>query len=54
MEGFAVARACAAAGVECRMVKVVSDTASDDAAGTWKAEADRTARLIAQAVSDHL
>jgi nucleoside phosphorylase len=54
MEGFAVARACAAAGVECRMVKVVSDTASDDAAGTWKAEADRTARLIAQAVEDHL
>jgi len=54
MEGFAVARACAAAGVECRMVKVVSDTASQDAARSWKAEADRTARLIAEVVGEHL
>ena len=53
MEGFAVARACAAAGVVCRMVKVVSDTASDDAARSWKAEADRTARLIAAVVTEH-
>lgn len=53
MEGFAVARACADAGVVCRMVKVVSDTASDDAARSWKAEADRTARLIAAVVSEH-
>ncbi len=50
MEGFAVARACAAAGVPCRMVKVVSDSASEDAARSWKVEADRTARLIAEAV----
>jgi nucleoside phosphorylase len=54
MEGFAVARSCQAAGVECRMVKVVSDTASEDAARSWKAEADRTARLIAQVVDQHL
>lgn len=54
MEGFAVARACAAAGVECRMVKVVSDTASEDAARSWKAEADRTARLIAEVVDELL
>ena len=54
MEGFAVARACAAAGVECRMVKVVSDSASDDAARSWKAEADRTARLIAEVVAEHV
>ncbi|HAS10306.1 MAG TPA: nucleoside phosphorylase, partial [Acidimicrobiaceae bacterium] len=54
MEGFAVARACAAADVECRMVKVVSDTASEDAARSWKAEADRTARLIAEVVAEHL
>ena len=54
MEGFAIARACAAAGVECRMVKVVSDSASDDAARSWTAEADRTARLIAEVVAEHL
>lgn len=53
MEGFAVARACAAANVACRMVKVVSDSASDDAARSWKAEADRTARLIAEVVAEH-
>jgi adenosylhomocysteine nucleosidase len=54
MEGFAVARACQTAGVECRMVKVVSDTASEDAARSWRAEADRTARLIAEVVDQHL
>jgi adenosylhomocysteine nucleosidase len=53
MEGFAVARACAAAGVECRMVKVVSDSASDDAARSWKSEADRAARLVAAVVAEH-
>jgi adenosylhomocysteine nucleosidase len=54
MEGFAVAKACEAAGVPCRMVKVVSDTASDDAADSWKAQADRTARLIAEVVAEHV
>lgn len=54
MEGFAVARACAAAEVPCRMVKVVSDTAADDAARSWKDEADRTARLIAEVVAASL
>jgi adenosylhomocysteine nucleosidase len=54
MEGFAVARACADAGVPCRMVKVVSDSAEVDAARSWKDEADRTARLIAEAVAAHL
>ena len=54
MEGFAVARACQMAGVPCRMVKVVSDTASEDAATSWKAEADRTARLIAAAAAEQL
>ncbi len=52
MEGYAVARACEAAGVPCELVKVVSDTASDGAARTWQEEADRTARLIAEVVRD--
>lgn len=54
MEGFAVARACRDAGVECRMVKVVSDDASGDAARSWQDEADRTAQLIAAAVTEHV
>lgn len=54
MEGFAVARACQLAGVPCRMVKVVSDRASEDAATSWQAEADRTARLIAAAAAEQL
>ena len=54
MEGFAVARACQVAGVPCRMVKVVSDTASEGAAETWQEHADRTARLIAAAVAEQL
>jgi len=54
MEGFAVARACQLDRVPCRMVKVVSDTASEGAARSWKEQADRTARQIAAAVRDQL
>ena len=54
MEGFAVARACQVAGVPCRMVKVVSDTASEEAARSWVDAADLTARQIAAAVAQHL
>ena len=54
MEGFAVARACQLAGVPCRMVKVVSDPASGDAARTWHEQADRTAREIAAVVREQL
>jgi adenosylhomocysteine nucleosidase len=54
MEGYAVARACEASGVPCQMLKVVSDTASHDAARSWVEEADRHARAIAAAVADHL
>lgn len=54
MEGYAVARACAAAGVPCRMVKVVSDSASADAARSWQEQADRTAREVAAVVAQHL
>jgi adenosylhomocysteine nucleosidase len=51
MEGFAVARACVAAGVPVDLVKVVSDSASEGAADDWLAQADRTARLIAEVVA---
>ena len=54
MEGYAVARACQAAGVPCEMVKVVSDTASDDAPTSWQEQADRTARVIAEVVATRL
>jgi len=40
--------------VPCELVKVVSDTASEDAAASWKEQADRTARLIAEVVRDRL
>ena len=54
MEGFAVARACQQFEIPCRMVKVVSDTASEDAAATWQEQADLTAREIAAVVEQHL
>jgi len=54
MEGYAIARACEAAGVSLEMVKVVSDTASDDAASSWQEQADRTARIIAEVVAERL
>lgn len=54
MEGFAIARACASLGVPCRMIKVVSDTASVDAALSWQETADLTAREIAAVVTEHL
>ncbi|MCQ4119211.1 nucleosidase [Rhodococcus tibetensis] len=47
MEGFAVAYACARAGVRCRLVKHVSDTA-DDSALDWPARIDASARGLAQ------
>jgi adenosylhomocysteine nucleosidase len=50
MEGFAVARACAAFGVPCEIVKVVSDDASDEAGTTWLEAADAFARVIAEIV----
>lgn len=51
MEGYAVAKACAVAGVPCQMVKVVSDTASEGAGETWVEQVDATARIIADVVS---
>jgi adenosylhomocysteine nucleosidase len=54
MEGYAVARACAAAGVPCTMVKVVSDEATTGALRSWQEAIDRSARLVADAVRQHL
>ena len=54
MEGYAIARACAAASVPCELVKVVSDTASEGAARSWKEQADVTARTIAEVVAARL
>jgi adenosylhomocysteine nucleosidase len=54
MEGYAVARACQAAGVPCDLVKVVSDTASEGAARSWQDQMDAIARQITDAVAQHL
>ena len=54
MEGYAIARACERAGVECRMVKVVSDAADAGAGLTWQEQADRTAAEIAAVVATQL
>ena len=54
MEGYAVAVACAAAGVPCELLKVVSDTADETAGHTWAEQADGLARVIAEVVGDEL
>lgn len=54
MEGYAVARACAAFGVPCTMLKVVSDEASTGAVRSWVETIDESARMIAEAVRAHL
>jgi adenosylhomocysteine nucleosidase len=54
MEGFAVARACEAAGVPCTMIKVVSDDASAGAAKAWVDQVAVTARTIADIVTAEL
>jgi nucleoside phosphorylase len=54
MEGYAVARACAAFDVPCTMLKVVSDEASSGAVRSWIDTIDESARRIAEAVRDEL
>jgi adenosylhomocysteine nucleosidase len=54
MEGFAVARACEAAGVPCTLLKVVSDDASSEAARTWAEQVEVTAHVIAAVVAEEL
>lgn len=53
MEGYAVARACQAAGVPVDLVKVVSDTASEGAGEAWVDRVEHTARLIAEVVAGY-
>jgi adenosylhomocysteine nucleosidase len=54
MEGFAVAHACAAAGVPCEIVKVVSDDAGEAAGSTWLEQVDALARTIAELVAQEI
>jgi nucleoside phosphorylase len=54
MEGYAVARACATAGVPCELVKVVSDSADEAAGHSWVERMDAFARTIAEVVADRL
>ena len=54
MEGYAVARACAAFDVPCTMLKVVSDEASAGAVRAWVDTIDESARRIAEAVRGEL
>ena len=54
MEGYAVARACAAAGVPCSIVKVVSDAADEGAARSWAEQIDGLARTLAAVVAEEL
>jgi adenosylhomocysteine nucleosidase len=54
MEGYAVAVACAAAGVPCELVKVVSDAADETAGHTWLEQVDMLARVIADVVAQEL
>lgn len=53
MEGFAVAWACARAGVRCVLVKHVSDNA-DGAAVSWAEVVDRSARSLGEWLGDWL
>jgi adenosylhomocysteine nucleosidase len=50
MEGYAVARACVAAGVACELWKVVSDEATEGALRSWQDTIDASARRIAEVV----
>ena len=54
MEGYAVARASAAAGVPCTIVKVVSDAADEGAAASWAEQIDGLARTLAAVVAAEL
>ena len=54
MEGFAVARACEAAGVRCVMRKVVSDDATAGAARSWVDQMAAIAETIADVVATEL
>ena len=49
MEGYAVARVCAAFGMQLTMLKIVSDEASETALRSWQDAVEDSARAIAEA-----
>ena len=53
MEGAAIAHVSARFGVECRLVKVVSDNA-DEGAMDWPSLVDQAARVLGGWVTDHM
>ena len=53
MEGYAVAWAARTAGIPVRLVKLVSDDASEDAGRTWAETVGDHARTLAAWVRDH-
>ncbi len=54
MEGYAVAAACASAGIPVRLVKLVSDDADEGAHLSWVDSVDDHARTLATWVRAHL
>lgn len=54
MEGYAVAAVARAAGVPVRLVKYVSDEATEGAAATWRDSVDACAKVLALWVREHL
>lgn len=53
MEGFAIARACAALGAPCVLVKHVSDDA-DESAMEWPERVDHSARVLGAWLAERL
>jgi adenosylhomocysteine nucleosidase len=54
MEGYAVASACASAGIAVRLVKLVSDDAGEHAHTSWVETVDDHARTLAAWVRTHV
>ncbi|HMC68582.1 MAG TPA: hypothetical protein VKJ07_05460, partial [Mycobacteriales bacterium] len=54
MEGFAYAAACASFGIPMRCVKVVSDSADDEAGASWLDTIDACARDLSEWVACHI
>jgi adenosylhomocysteine nucleosidase len=54
MEGYAIARACAAANIPVRLIKQVSDSADGDASRTWVETVDWCAEQLGAWVHQNL
>ena len=54
MEGYAVAEVCRELGVECQLIKDVSDSACDSAAKSWRESVDECASRLASWVMDRV